>query len=170
MDSNRARDRSRSRDRAPPPRRRVDFAALNAAIKSARSAGELRELGRARGADFTAMQHVMICTACTRFRGDDIESAVVCALAARAWLRFDRGSSGRDARSAATAYYAVAKVRMHRAKLPADVAARIDVGALIEDVGREASEMSENLTRRVRPTVYGRLRRWVCAMTRSWVR
>ena len=118
MDSQRDRARSRSHDRALPSRPRVDFAALNAAIKSARTAGELRELGRARGADFSAMQHGMICTACTRFRGDDVGAAVVCALAARAWLRFERGSRGRDARNAACTYYALAKVRMHRVSYP----------------------------------------------------
>ena len=88
------------------------------------------------------MHHGMICTACTRLRGDDGAAAVVCALAARAWLRCARGSPGREARNAASTYHALAKVKLHRARLPADVASRIDVGALIDDVGREASALS----------------------------
>ena len=90
------------------------------------------------------MEHAMIMTACSRFRGDEEATAGVCALAARAWLRHPRGGKGRDARGAASALYAIAKVKAHRVELPADISSRIDINALIADIGREASHMSKD--------------------------
>ena len=156
MDPRDRRPRSRSRDRtplssaaasrstAPASRPRVDFGAINAQIKSARNAAELRSIGRTHGEDFSGMQHSMIMTACTRFRGDEEATIGVCALAARAYLRHPRGGTGRDARGAAGALYALAKVSAHRVRLPADISSRIDIRALIAEIGREACHMSKD--------------------------
>ena len=122
----------------------IDFAALNMEIKSAQSAADLRDLARTRGADFSAMQHCMICTACTRLRGDNNAACVLCVLAANEWLYCPRGSPGRDARNAATVYYALAKVKAHCVVLPADIAVRINISHLITNVGLEASFMSRD--------------------------
>ena len=156
MDPRDRRPRSRSRDRAPPSsaaasratapasRPRVDYGAINAQIKSARNAAELRSIGRTHGEGFGGMQHSMIMTACTRFRGDEEATVGVCALAARAYLRHPRGGTGRDARGAAGALYALAKVNAHRVRLPADISSHINVQALNADVGREACHMSRD--------------------------
>lgn len=131
--------RSRSRERVCNRNElrlghRPDYKAINAAIQSARNASELRIFARKQSALFSGMQHAMICIACTRFFPADCEASIVCALAAIAWLRCARGSSGRDAQGAANVFYSLAKLRPDQI---IQTTTSIRVNLMISDVGRE---------------------------------
>ena len=151
--SSRARSRSRDRPSASSARvsPRASSAVLNAAIFRASSAHELRAVGREHGTNFSAVQHTLMCAACTRMRDADGPAILgVCAIATRAWLRCDAHALGRDARSAATVFCALADAQRdaegRTITLAADFAARIDVEALTHDAAAEAAALAPSMS------------------------